>query len=391
MNLRSLFIIAALIVTMTIAASDKFTALEQQQISIETPGLFEQSDAFTVDFAGISSKDYCFPLPVGKAKQTKDNELTISTTKGDAVKSMFDGTVRLSRYTINRGNVIVVRHDNGLETVYCHNAENLVKVGDKVEAGQTIAIVGLDETAAFGKKAKKGKGLLTFYIMVNGGKVNPGTILSIRSHKLLKNTIMCKKNGNYVDLSVIRGAGRKGGAPSGEPVTPFSDGNKFEINLATMSPDEWCYPLPDAKVISAYGRRDGRRHTGVDIKTKANDEIYAAFEGEVVQSGPFSGYGNMIRIRHANGLETLYSHNSKNLVKVGDYVKAGQVIGLVGRTGRATTPHLHFECRINGNPFDPAKIFDHQNHSIKMELVTFTKKGSNISIKSEKNYMAKGR
>lgn len=77
-------------------------------------------------------------------------------------------------------------------------------------------------------------------------------------------------------------------------------------------------------MISPYGGK--RRHSGVDLKTKANDEIVAAFDGEVVASGPYYGYGNCIRIKHAYGLETLYSHQSKNFVKKGDKVKAGQVI-----------------------------------------------------------------
>ena len=172
---------------------------------------------------------------------------------------------------------------------------------------------------------------------------------------------------------------------------PFDNGNKFTINLADLNPGEWYYPLPEAKVISPYGRRGKRNHSGVDIKTKPNDNILAAFDGVVTMSQVYSGYGKCIKIKHPNGIETLYSHNSKNLVKVGDRVKAGQVIALTGRTGRATTEHLHFECRINGRTFDPAKIFDHANHSIKMNLVTFTKTGKGISIKSEANYMAKGK
>ena len=172
---------------------------------------------------------------------------------------------------------------------------------------------------------------------------------------------------------------------------PFASGKKFTINLSDLNPGKWHYPLPGAKVISQYGRRGGRNHSGVDIKTKPNDNILAAFDGVVTMSQVYSGYGKCIKIKHPNGIETLYSHNSKNLVKVGDKVKAGQVIALTGRTGRATTEHLHFECRINGRTFDPAKIFDHANHSIKMNLLTFTKTGKGISIKSEANYMAKGK
>lgn len=120
----------------------------------------------------------------------------------------------------------------------------------------------------------------------------------------------------------------------------------------------WHFPLPGAKVISSYGQRGGRQHTGTDLKTKNKDKIYAAFAGEVVFADKFSGYGNLIRIRHANGLETYYAHNSKNLVKKGQRVKAGQVIALVGQTGRATTPHLHFETRVDGKTRNPANYFD---------------------------------
>ena len=135
----------------------------------------------------------------------------------------------------------------------------------------------------------------------------------------------------------------------------------------------WCYPLPGAKVISPYGGR--RHHSGTDIKTKANDQILAAFDGEVVFSGKFYGYGNLIRIKHPNGLETYYSHNSKNLVKVGDHVKAGQVIALTGRTGRATTEHLHFEIRVNGKHVNSNKYFDHENHTIRLKAFKKTSDG----------------
>ena len=83
---------------------------------------------------------------------------------------------------------------------------------------------------------------------------------------------------------------------------------------STKASKQWCFPLPGAKVISPFGKRGGRLHSGVDIKTKDKDNIYAAFDGEVIFSGKYYGYGNLVRIKHANGLETYYSHNSKNLV-----------------------------------------------------------------------------
>lgn len=102
----------------------------------------------------------------------------------------------------------------------------------------------------------------------------------------------------------------------------------------------------------------------------------------MTRSSPYAGYGNCIVIRHDDGIETLYSHQSKNLVKVGDKVKAGQVIGLTGRTGRATTEHLHFETLFKGRRFNPNLIFDHTARSLQQSTLTLTKNGG---ITSKKN------
>ena len=378
-------------------AKNEFTAAEQQQVSIATPGLFAQSQAFNVDFEIFRAKEYSFPLPVGKASLTNGNSvMRIETSKGDAVKAMFDGYVRLSRKTESMGNVIVIRHDNGLETVYANNAENLMKVGQHVDAGQTIAIVG----------TKEGETYCDFSIMVNGARINPETIIELKSHKLRRQTVQFRKIGSRINITVIggkdssvskndkndrndKGTNKKSGSSRGDHAMtldpdevndPFTITNTFRLDLEKIEEHAWAYPLPDARVISPYG--GARRHSGVDLKTKPNDEIYAAFDGEVVASGPYYGYGNCIRIKHAYGLETLYSHQSKNMVKKGDKVKAGQVIGLTGRTGRATTEHLHFEVSFGGKRLDPAIIFDHSNHKLKAATLHLTKgKG----VKSVKN------
>ena len=366
-------------------AKNEFTAAEQQQVSIATPGLFAQSQAFNVDFEIFRAKEYSFPLPVGKASLINGNSvMRISTAKGDAVKAMFDGYVRLSRKTESMGNVIVIRHDNGLETVYANNAENLVKVGQSIDAGQTIAIVG----------TREGETYCDFSIMVNGARINPETIIELKSHKLRRQTVQFRKEGNRIGIKVIGGkdssvSRNSGGLGKGrnamtldpdEVSDPFTITNTFRLDLEKIEEKAWAYPLPEAKVISPYGGK--RRHSGVDLKTKANDEIVAAFDGEVVASGPYYGYGNCIRIKHAYGLETLYSHQSKNFVKKGDKVKAGQVIGLTGRTGRATTEHLHFEMSFGGRRLDPAIVFDHSNHKLKAATLHLTKgKG----VKSVKN------
>ena len=112
-------------------------------------------------------------------------------------------------------------------------------------------------------------------------------------------------------------------------------------------------------VVSPYkNNRGSHRHTGVDLKTKANDPIYAVGDGVVTMSKNYSGYGKCIIIKHADGTETLYAHNSKNYVKEGEKVKSGQKIALTGRTGRATTEHLHFEVRKNGKPVNPMPLLE---------------------------------
>ena len=163
---------------------------------------------------------------------------------------------------------------------------------------------------------------------------------------------------------------------------PFNGKKHFVINLAEIPDTASCYPLLHSKVISEYGNPRGRRHSGADIKTRPNDSIRAAFDGLVVLSSPYYGYGNCIILRHTNGLETLYSHNSKNFVKKGDKVKAGQVIALTGRTGRATTEHLHFECRIKGRHFNPGLVVDHSSENLRRGLLKFTdREGNRVEAK----------
>jgi murein DD-endopeptidase MepM/ murein hydrolase activator NlpD len=160
----------------------------------------------------------------------------------------------------------------------------------------------------------------------------------------------------------------------------FAKSNHLYLHLDSLQEHEYAFPLPGGKVISAYGTRGG--HSGADIKTCAKDTIRAAFDGIVRMSKPYYAYGNLVVIRHPNGLETLYSHNFKNLVQSGDTVKAGQPIGLTGRTGRATTEHVHFETRINGQHFNPNLIFDMKEKTLRKGCVKCTKNGNGIVVKT---------
>ncbi len=118
-------------------------------------------------------------------------------------------------------------------------------------------------------------------------------------------------------------------------------------------PSGWGLIWPTAgPVTSPYGQRWGRLHAGIDIGAPTGQPIYAANSGTVI-SGCGGGYGNCVMIDHGNGMVTLYAHQTTVYVSGGQTVSRGQQIGTIGCTGSCTGPHLHFETRINGAPYDP--------------------------------------
>ncbi|MDF2449338.1 MAG: peptidase [Bacteroidota bacterium] len=127
------------------------------------------------------------------------------------------------------------------------------------------------------------------------------------------------------------------------------------IKIESDSLGEYHHPII-GQVNSKFGWRDGRMHKGIDINLNKGDAIVAAFDGMVRIAQAKGAYGNVIIIRHYNGLETVYAHLSKLKVKPGEVVVAGQLIGLGGSTGRSSGPHLHFEVRFKGQALNPSSI-----------------------------------
>lgn len=141
----------------------------------------------------------------------------------------------------------------------------------------------------------------------------------------------------------------------------------FRIDLRNF-----CMPTPSRVVTSNFGARWGRQHKGLDIKVYTGDTIRAAFAGKVrIRKYDAGGYGYYIVIRHNNGLETIYGHLSKQLVEENQNVRAGDVIGLGGNTGRSTGSHLHFETRLCGVAINPALLFDFRNQDVVADFYTF--------------------
>ena len=150
--------------------------------------------------------------------------------------------------------------------------------------------------------------------------------------------------------------------PYGFNPSTFTGADTLVLN--GLGDAKFVIPIDD-DVTSHYGWRRGRIHAGTDIDLETGDPVRTCFDGVVRLAQSKSGYGNLVIVRHLNGLETYYAHLSRIDVKPGETVFAGDVLGLGGRTGRATGSHLHFETRYKDQAFDSRKIIDWYKKELK--------------------------
>jgi len=137
---------------------------------------------------------------------------------------------------------------------------------------------------------------------------------------------------------------------------PTQDTNRQRPPLAMGSLNA-ILPVSNVNVLSEFGLRGGRQHQGVDFGGVAGTPIFAVLPGVVALSEMQRGYGNLIIIQHDNYIMTVYAHNESNLVTEGQEVVQGQIIATMGRTGNATTTHVHFEFRVHGIARNPRELF----------------------------------
>lgn len=160
-------------------------------------------------------------------------------------------------------------------------------------------------------------------------------------------------------------------------IHPYSFAQCFKKDSATITltePTDCGFVLPfSGNVTSEFGWRKRRPHYGTDIDLETGDTVSSAFDGMVRIAKLNRSYGNVVIIRHKNGLETVYAHLSKLLVEAGQTVEAGQIIGLGGNTGHSFGSHLHFEMRYLGQAIDAEDFIDFASGTLKNNTVMITK------------------
>lgn len=150
------------------------------------------------------------------------------------------------------------------------------------------------------------------------------------------------------------------------PIQHNAGGQIQDIEKMARSADKLAiqpsiWPI-SGEVTSGFGSRNSplesgqEFHPGIDIAANMGMPVVATADGEVVQSGWSGGYGNIVQIDHGNGIATIYGHNSRVIVNVGQSVRKGQVISYAGSTGKSTGPHVHYEIRVNGTAVDPTRF-----------------------------------
>ncbi len=181
---------------------------------------------------------------------------------------------------------------------------------------------------------------------------------------------------------------------AGETFDPEKMTDSIPVYLISPWSNCYTFPLAQSKINSDFGWRRSRFHSGIDLDLEIGDAVVASFDGIVKKADYTSGYGNLVVVKHFNGLETYYAHLSKINVKEGDTLSAGQELGLGGSTGRSTGPHLHYEIRYRGAAIDPKNIVDFKNENIKSDLFYLKKehfrptvsKSASTSVAGKKYY-----
>lgn len=258
-------------------------------------------------------------------KENNNTSLEIDAKTGDKVFASRDGVVDLANWHGGYGISVRIDHGDGYKTLYGHlfSTSTSIKNGKSVKKGDVIGIVGSTGLAMDDQ--------LSFSIIKDGKYVDPKSLLlKVASLEVA----IPKPATNKTDINPKTGF-----------ICPFKTSMYKNVDL-TPGFGNRINPITNSAQF----------HTGIDINIPINAEIMAVGSGTVTKSEWYGGYGNFIEIDHGNGIKSRYGHMNELLVKDGEKVEMGQIIGLCGNTGYSIEPHLHFEIMKGKDFYDPEKF-----------------------------------
>ena len=199
---------------------------------------------------------------------------------------------------------------------------------------------------------------------VGAGVVALGAAHSLPDAKAVNPKVLASLENASVSSQVADRAATTGAASRGEDRSAV----KPKAGDQQAAADVWLLPLDDYTFTAPYGVRFGKLHAGIDLAAPEGTPYKAVHAGVVTAAGYNGGYGYAITIRNPDGTETIYAHSRRLLVKTGDNVKAGQVIGEVGNSGYSYGTHLHLEVHVRGMPTDPIVFLRSHGVDIKLQV-----------------------
>ncbi|HWS31883.1 MAG TPA: M23 family metallopeptidase [Actinoplanes sp.] len=198
---------------------------------------------------------------------------------------------------------------------------------------------------------------------VGAGVVALGVSANLPDNKTIDpQALQGLNHGSSVATEALENRSGENAASRGE-----DRGTDTELSAEQAEQNVYLLPLDDYEFTSGYGVRFGQLHAGIDLAAPDGTPYKAVHGGTVVQASYSGGYGNSVTIRQDDGTEIIYAHSRRVLVKKGDVVKAGQVIGEVGNTGYSYGYHLHLEVHAKGSPVDPITFLYDRGVDIKLQ------------------------
>jgi murein DD-endopeptidase MepM/ murein hydrolase activator NlpD len=344
----------------------------------------QRAERLAAEIESVNSRIHGLETRVGDVNTrlaALENDLALHRRKLDRLTELF--RVQTRRYSLLRGqySLALARLNARLVQVYEQGdvssldvvleARSLSDLIDRLEYVRQLASaddriatsVGRARDSAREARAKTRKLRGVVAAETRAVQARTEQVRTVRD-ELLANTrqLVSARSTKRINLADVRASERQAAAESqalervsealGAQIQAAQAASSYSPPSSAPSASGFIWPV-NGPVVSPFGMRWGRMHTGIDIGVSYGTPIHAAAAGQVIYAGWMDGYGNLVFIDHGRGISTGYAHQSSIAVSNGQSVAQGQVIGYVGCTGHCFGPHLHFEVRVNGSPVDP--------------------------------------